>query len=160
VYGERQNIADRYRNVIGIFMNQVMQSQPMSVFGDGQQTRAFSHVDDIAPLMANAPRVAAAYNEVFNIGADVPYSVLTLADEIAWAFGVKPEVTHLPARNEVVHAFSSHNKVARVFGPTASVPLREGIARMAKWARERGPVAPVVFENIEVRRNLPPSWNV
>src|SRR5262245_7827355 len=70
VYGERQNIADRYRNVIGIFMNQVMQAQPMSIFGDGAQTRAFSHIDDVAPVIARAPRVLAAYNQVFNIGAD------------------------------------------------------------------------------------------
>jgi UDP-glucose 4-epimerase len=46
VYGERQNIADRYRNVIGIFMNQVMQGQPCTVFGNGQQKRAFTHVAD------------------------------------------------------------------------------------------------------------------
>ena len=62
VYGERQNIADRYRNVIGIFMNQVLQGQPMTVFGDGLQTRAFSHVDDVAPLIARAPLVPAARN--------------------------------------------------------------------------------------------------
>ena len=55
VYGERQNIADRYRNVIGIFMNQVMSGKPMSVFGDGLQTRAFSHIRDVAPVIARAP---------------------------------------------------------------------------------------------------------
>src|SRR6266513_2705340 len=49
VYGERQNIADKYRNVIGIFMNQVMQGQPCTIFGDGGQTRAFTHVADVAP---------------------------------------------------------------------------------------------------------------
>jgi len=64
IYGERQNIADRYRNVIGIFMNQVMSNQPMTVFGDGLQTRAFSHVNDVAPIIARAPLEAAA-NEGF-----------------------------------------------------------------------------------------------
>jgi UDP-glucose 4-epimerase len=160
VYGEKQNIADRYRNVIGIFMNQVMQGQPMTIFGDGTQTRAFSHIDDVAPLIARAVRVPAAYNEVFNIGADQPYSVNALAEEVARAFGVERAVTHLPARNEVLHAFSSHEKVARVFGASASVSLREGIGRMAEWAKRRGPMAPVVFRNIEVRKNLPPSWNI
>lgn len=43
VYGERQNIGDRYRNVVGIFMNQIMQDQPMTIFGDGQQSRAFTY---------------------------------------------------------------------------------------------------------------------
>lgn len=160
VYGERQNIADRYRNVIGIFMNQVMQGQPMTIFGDGTQTRAFSHIDDLAPAIARAPQVPAAYNEVFNIGADKPCSVNELADEVAHAFGVDRNVTYLPARNEVLHAFSSHEKVARVFGVQPAISLREGIGRMAAWAKARGPVAPVVFRNIEVRKNLPPSWNV
>src|SRR5580700_9736327 len=52
VYGENQNLGDRYRNVIGIFMNQIMQGQPMTIFGDGLQTRAFTHIDDVAPLIA------------------------------------------------------------------------------------------------------------
>ena len=160
VYGERQNIADRYRNVIGIFMNQVMQDQPMSIFGDGSQTRAFTHIDDMAPIMARAPRVSAAYNQIFNIGADVPYTVLQLADEIARAFGVERKLVHLPARNEVVHAFSSHERAARCFNMKALMSLRDGISRMARWAKSRGPTHPVLFKNIEVRKNLPPSWNV
>src|SRR5437773_1676181 len=52
VYGERQNIADKYRNVIGIFMNQVLRGQPMTIFGDGLQTRALSHIDDVCPPIA------------------------------------------------------------------------------------------------------------
>ena len=54
VYGPRQNIGDRYRNVVGIFMNQILQGQPMTIFGDGTQTRAFSYIDDVAPVMAAA----------------------------------------------------------------------------------------------------------
>jgi UDP-glucose 4-epimerase len=160
VYGERQNIADRYRNVIGIFMNQVMQDQPMTIFGDGTQTRAFSHVDDVAPVIARAPRVAAAYNQVFNVGADTAYTVLQLADEIASAFRVERRVAHLPARNEVVHAFSSHEKVTRCFGTPASISLHEGVGRMVQWAKARGPTKPVVFNNVEIRKGLPPSWNL
>ena len=160
VYGERQNIADRYRNVIGIFMNQVMQGQRMPIFGDGTQTRAFSHIDDVAPIIARAPLVPAAYNHVFNVGADQPYSVNELANEVARAFGVPRDVDYLEARNEVLHAFSSHEKVARVFETRPRVTLRDGISRMARWARERGPTAPVIFRDIEVRKNLPASWNV
>jgi len=160
VYGEKQNIADRYRNVIGIFMNQVMQGKGMTIFGDGTQTRAFSHIDDVAPIIARGPLVRDAYNEVFNVGADRPYSVNELADEVARAFGVAREVEYLAARNEVLHAFSSHEKVARIFGTRPCVELRDGIERMAAWAQQRGPTPPVVFRNIELRKNLPPSWNV
>jgi UDP-glucose 4-epimerase len=158
VYGERQNIADPYRNVIGIFMNAVLQGQPMPIFGDGLQTRAFSHVDDVAPIIARSPAVPGTANEVFNIGADIPYTIRQLAEEVAAAFDAPCDVTHLPPRNEVVHAFSDHSKVASVFGSSPSIDLRTGIRRMADWVSARGPSRPVEFENIEVDRNLPPSW--
>lgn len=158
VYGERQNIADKYRNVIGIFMNQLLQGQPMSVFGDGLQTRAFSHVDDVAPVIAKSPFVPAAYNQTFNIGADTPYTILQLAEEIAAAFDRPKDVKHLPARNEVVHAFSDHSKVQRVFAPPAPIDLRTGIRRMAAWVKARGPAAPVRFSDIEIRDKLPAGW--
>ena len=158
VYGERQNIADKYRNVIGIFMNQTLQGEPMTAFGDGLQTRAFSHVEDVAPIIARSPETPGAMNEIFNIGADTPYTVLDLAGEVATAFGKPLNVRHLPARNEVVHAFSDHAKLYRVFGKTEPVSLRDGIARMAAWVKSRGPASPVEFKNIEIREKLPPSW--
>lgn len=158
VYGERQNIADKYRNVIGIFMNQVMKGEPMSVFGDGQQTRAFSYIDDVAPIIARAPEVPESYGRVFNVGADQPYTILELAQEISKAFGTESTINHLPARKEVVDAFASHERVREVFNPPAPISLTEGIERMARWVRAHGPMTPVEFENIEVSINLPPSW--
>ena len=160
VYGERQNIADKYRNVIGIFMNALLNGQKMQVFGDGLQTRAFSHVADVAPIIARSPLVPAARNETFNVGADEPYTVLELAEEVARALGMPCELEHLPAREEVVHAYADHGKVRDVFGPPAAIDLRSGIDRMARWVRERGPQSPVEFSEIEVERNLPPSWRV
>jgi len=158
VYGERQNIADKYRNVIGIFMNQVMRHEPMTIFGDGEQTRAFSHIDDVAPLIARSPLVQAAYGEVFNVGADQPYTVNALAQEVAAAFDVEAEINHLPARREVIHAFATHDKARLVLGSPEAVTLRDGVGRMASWARARGPMTPVRFDEVEVARNLPPSW--
>lgn len=159
VYGERQNIADRYRNVIGIFINRVMQGRPMPVFGDGLQTRAFSHIDDVAPAIARSPMVGEARNETFNIGADQPYTVLEVADAVATSFDAERDVEWLPERKEVVHAFSDHAKAQRVFGAQDPVELREGIARMVAWARSVGPRPPVEFSGaIEVDRHLPPSW--
>ena len=96
VYGEGQNIADRYRNVVGIFMNQLLQGRPMTVFGDGEQQRAFTHVDDVAPLIAECVDVQASHDKVFNVGADVPMTVNHLAKTIADALGKPCEVEHLP----------------------------------------------------------------
>jgi UDP-glucose 4-epimerase len=159
VYGELQNSADPYRNVIGIFMNQVMSGRPMTIFGDGLQTRAFTHIDDVAPIIARSIDVPEAANEVFNVGADTPYTVLHLANAVAAAFGVtEPQIEFLPARKEVVHAFSDHAKLHRVFGKEPTVSLEDGLRRMADWARETGAREPIRFESVEVLRNLPPSW--
>src|SRR5215831_15587168 len=138
VYGERQNIGDKYRNVLGIFMNQILQGQPMTIFGDGEQTRAFTHIKDVAPVIARSVEVPAAANQVFNVGADVPYSVNRLAEHIAKAMGVEKRVVHLPARHEVVDAYSSHEKARRILGYEATVGLEEGIAAMAEWVRRHG----------------------
>lgn len=158
VYGERQNIADKYRNVIGIFMNQLLQGRPMTVFGDGLQTRAFSHVDDVAPTIARSTLVPSAYNRTFNIGADVPYTILHLADEVAAAFGAKPDIFHLAARNEVVHAFADHCLLQSTFALPAPTDLRTGIRRMAAWVKSRGSAVPVKFSDIEIRDKLPAGW--
>jgi UDP-glucose 4-epimerase len=159
VYGERQNVSDPYRNAVGIFMNKILQGQPMPIFGDGLQTRAFSHIDDVAPIIASAPLVDGSRNEVFNVGADRPYTILELAQTIAGAFGVEPDFVHLPARREVVHAFSTHDKVRSVFGASEPVALKDGIERMARWVRDVGVRPEVAFPgSIEVPINMPPSW--
>ncbi|HUQ96807.1 MAG TPA: NAD-dependent epimerase/dehydratase family protein, partial [Chitinophagaceae bacterium] len=116
VYGENQNIGDKYRNVIGIFMNQIMQGKQLTVFGDGTQTRAFSYIDDVAIPIANCVNIPEAYNEVFNVGADKPYTVNELATVVCNEFGVAPDINHLEARNEVLHAYSDHAKAQKVFG--------------------------------------------
>jgi len=158
VYGENQNIGDPYRNVIGIFMNQIMQGKPLTIYGDGQQTRAFSYIDDVAPHIARSVEISATYNEIINIGADTPFTINELAQVVCDAFGIKPNIQYLPARNEVQHAYADHSKAARLFGISTKVPLEVGIRRMAEWARQVGSRQSKCFENIEVTKNLPPNW--
>ncbi|MBN2188301.1 MAG: NAD-dependent epimerase/dehydratase family protein [Chitinispirillaceae bacterium] len=158
VYGERQNIGDKYRNVIGIFMNQIMQGKPLSIFGNGEQSRAFSYIGDVAPIIGKAPLVEKAYNQVFNIGADVPYSVNKLTEVVAKAMGVTPDVKHFPARNEVLHAYSDHTKTKEFFNYQAKTDLEQGISKMAQWAKEAGSRESKEFGNIEIRKNLPKAW--
>jgi UDP-glucose 4-epimerase len=158
VYGERQNIGDKYRNVVGIFMNQILQGQLMTVFGDGIQTRAFSYIADMTPIMAGAIEVPDAYNQIFNIGADQPFSVNELAAAVARAMGVVPEITHLPARSEVMHAYSAHEKVRRIFGKQELHSLDEGLERMAAWVKQHGARTGQEFEMIEVEKNFPEAW--
>ena len=124
VYGERQNIGDRYRNVVGIFMNQLLKSDSMSIFGDGEQERAFTYIGDVAPLIAKSPQSPGAINEVFNVGADTPYSVNELSTVIAQEMGVERKVKYLDARKEVKIAFSDHTKCERVFQMQKKISLR------------------------------------
>ncbi|MEO7049272.1 MAG: NAD-dependent epimerase/dehydratase family protein [Ferruginibacter sp.] len=159
VYGERQNIGDPYRNVVGIFMNQIMQGRKLTIFGNGEQTRAFSHIDDVAPIIAKSIQLPTAYNEIFNIGADTPYSVKELASLVCDAFKVKEKIEYLEARNEVVNAYSSHEKVLKYFGHMiTNVKLKDGIARMVQDAKSKGPRTGEKFKNIEIERNMPLSW--
>ena len=158
VYGERQHIGDRYRNVIGIFMNQLMRGEPMSIFGDGTQTRAFSYIGDVAPLIADAIGVPAAFNQTFNVGADESTTVNELAALVANAMGKEPRITHLEARKEVLHAVADHSRVEEVFGYRAGWTLERGLKQMAEWALSVGPREPSRRADVEVSRNLPRSW--
>jgi UDP-glucose 4-epimerase len=158
VYGERQHLGDRYRNVIGIFMNQLMRGEPMTIFGDGTQTRAFSYIGDVAPLIARSIEVPAALNQVFNIGSDEPTTVNELATLVAKAMNKPASIRHLETRKEVLHAVADHSKLERVFDYRAKWRLEDGLKRMAEWALSTGPREPSRRSDIEVWKNLPNSW--
>lgn len=158
VYGERQHIGDRYRNVVGIFMNQAMREEPFVIFGDGEQRRAFTHVSDVAPLIAGCPDVASARGQVINVGSDTPSTVNQLALTVASAMGISPKIEYVEARKEVVDALPHHRRALEIFGPTEETPLHDGIAAMAAWAHEIGPMEPSRFDNIEVTKGLPSTW--
>jgi len=163
VYGPNQNIWDRYRNVIGIFMNQILSGKQMTIFGDGMQTRAFSYVDDVVHPIAIAPLRKEARNQVFNVGADTPYTVKHLSRVVGLAMDledVEARTQHLDARLEVVHAASDHKKV-HCFFPELPDPidLETGINKTVKWVAEVGKtLAPVEFDKVEVMQSMPKSW--
>ena len=124
--------------MIGIFVNQLLQQKPLSVFGDGTQTRAFTYIADIAGHVARSVDVQAAYNRVFNIGASRAVSLNELVRVVGEVFGCRPGVRHLPPRNEVLHAFSDHSSFTNVFGVQEETPLDVGVRRTVAWARQHG----------------------
>lgn len=160
VYGEHQHIGDRYRNVVGIFMNQMLRGEPLTIFGDGEQTRAFSYVSDVINPMVACISEPKSDLGVFNVGGVGTYSVNELSRYVTKAAGQSDRpVMHLPARKEVVHAYSNHTHLRQVFGGDAtSVSLQEGVERMWRWAKELGAQAPLPTPVVEVAKNLPPSW--
>lgn len=160
VYGERQNIGDKYRNVVGIFMNQIQQQKPMTIFGDGDQKRAFSYIGEVAPIIARSIERKQAYNQVFNIGADSPCTVNELARLVAKAFNVPPQIKYLDERAEVKYAYSSHDKIKSYFSDLIeNIPLEQGIEKMSAWVKSNGAKTSAQFKNIEVRKNMPASWS-
>lgn len=158
VFGEYQNIWDKYRNVIGIFMNQILQKEPLTVFGDGKQVRAFSYIGNFSSHIANSVFVKEANLQIINIGADEEITVNHLARKVMEAMGETGQLVHLPARHEVKMAYCDHTKERRFFSGSAHISLDEGLRKMAEWARKAGGKPSSPFAAIEINEKLPVSW--
>jgi UDP-glucose 4-epimerase len=161
VFGPRQNIADPYRNVVGIFLAKAISGAALPVFGDGSQTRSFSYITSVAKCIAAAPFVEAARNATFNVGSDEPVSVLELGRTVCDVVGATPEFEFLPPRNEVHAAHSRHDRVRRCFADAfrEETEFRTGIELMYKYVSQRPfpPVTPCPSP-IEIADRLPKSW--
>ena len=161
VYGPGQNMYDKYRNVVGIFLNQLQAGNKLTIFGDGHQTRKFSYISDVSYPIALSGLLEHVNNQIFNVGGDIATTVNELAHVTAEAWnGANANVIHLDGRNEVTHAESDHKKLNCFFpGLPNPVGLRAGMSRMVTWAKETGKYfEPVKFGAVEVMRKLPPSW--
>ena len=158
VYGERQNVGDRYRNVVGIFMNRILRGEPLAIFGDGTQSRAFSYISDVAPTIAETIERPEAYGQIFNIGADHPVTINELGEAVSNAMGVAFQPRYMPERFEVKHMYPSHAKAREVLGYRSRVSLEDGLRAMAAWVKKVGARTSKRFEGIEIERNLPPVW--
>jgi UDP-glucose 4-epimerase len=157
VYGTRQNIGDPYRNVIGIFMNQLLKGQPMTIIGDGQQHRSFTYVHSIVPTMAKAPITPEVWGEVYNLGSDVAYTIKHVSQLVAAAMKRPPNVIHVDDRQESRGIMIDHSKIramARVF----DTPLARGLEQMAEWVLTHGPQQGQPFGPMEIREDLPTFW--
>jgi UDP-glucose 4-epimerase len=159
VYGERQNLSDKYRNVVGIFMRAAIEGLSMPIFGDGSQVRQFTYVGDIVgPIIDSVFRDDTA-GQVINIGSDDWHSVAGLAKQVSGVAGVEHRVTHLPPRDEAHGVTLSHERYRRLFPDQPTTPLFDGLWKMWEWARTLSELPePERFGAIEVERGLPDSW--
>ncbi len=168
VVGSHQNIADNYRNVAAIFVRQALRGEPLRVFGDGQQTRQFSHVKDVVLPIALAPFTEGTKNETFNVGNDETYTVMDVASAVIDALALPQDypITHEPPRGEVRHITCSHAKLRRVFKEAGNplpvcLPLKVMVRDLAQWAKGQKAIPePTPFAGIEIEDGLPPSWKV
>jgi len=157
VFGEGQSIGDRYRNVVGIFMNQCLKGEPMTIYGDGEQQRSFSYINDVAPIIAQSVQMKMEQG-IFNIGGEVPYSIDQLAALVAEAMEVPLRVKYLPERKEVKNVCPTHGKLNAILPMRYPTLLREGLAKMAAWVKRHGAKESQPFKDIEISKNLPEVW--
>lgn len=160
VYGPGQNIADRYRNVVGIFLNQAMRGEPLTIFGDGTQTRQFSYIREVREVIAAAGFDSRFRNRVVNVGSDQAVAVGELARQVCRALDVPLQVRHVEPRKELMHVSPSHKLLQGLWPEWSPTAIEVGIAEMARWARTIGPREPGVFTEIEIERGLPAVWRV
>lgn len=157
IVGTRQHIGDTFRNVVGIFVNQVMQGKPMTIFGDWEQTRAFSYVKDIVPYIAECINKDNTKGQVYNVWGEVPYTIKKLAEMVQSKIG--GDIVHEPPRYEVKHAHSNHDKLYRDFGHiTEQRDFNIVLDEFIDWAKNLWPQEPTKFKDIELTENLPPKW--
>ena len=157
IFGPKQALNSPYRNVLGIFMNKLLDGQPLSVYGDGSQTRAFSYVEDLLPPLWKALTDPRCANQMYNLGSERFYTVDELAKTFIKIAGCG-EIEYLEPRHEVQKAWSNVSKAKRELGYAEKTDLKTGIARMWAWARSQ-PRRPVeTFKEIEVTKGLYSYW--
>lgn len=157
VFGERQNIRDAYRNVVGIFMNRIMHHKSPLIYGDGKQVRSFTYIDNITPCFIKALDVS---KKIINIGPIETQTINHLSQVILTAFDSPLRSESVADRpREVKYAHCTNDEAIKYLGYKTKVSFEEGIKRMVKWAKELGPQEMVYLDNLElVNSKTPITW--
>lgn len=163
LFGERQPLNDRYRNVVGIFLRQILTGEPLTVFGDGGQRRQFTYIGDVVPVIAKSISMPEVWNQVYNLGGDQDTRIIDLARCLANSLWVRNEpstpIKFLPARHEVRNVLVNHDKAREAFDWEATTSLHDGLEKTMSWIAANGWSKDVLpGPEIEITRNLPESW--
>ncbi len=168
VYGPKQNLADPYRNVIAIFINCILSNKRFYIYGEGNQKRAFTYIEDFTPYFAKSGFSNRCNGEVINIGPKEDHTINELADIVLNVFfpdgnvskHLKPQ--YFPLRpQEVMEAYCTNDKATKLLGYKTTVDLEEGVVKMIKWAKEKGPQNFKYLEDgVELAtKDLPQTWS-
>lgn len=166
VYGPRQNMADPYRNVISIFINRMLANKNFYVYGDGEQVRSFTYIDDFNPYLVEA--AFGNFNgQIFNIGPEEPVTINKLAGIVLSHFVDNPKKppknlkpVHIPDRPlEVKEAYCDNTKAKKLLGFVQKTKLEDGVAKTVAWAKKSGHKPFKYLDNLEiVSENTPKTW--
>jgi UDP-glucose 4-epimerase len=157
VYGIKQNIWDKYRNVLGIWMFQHMNGEPMTIFGDGNQTRAFSYIDDSLLPLWNAAILPQASKEIINLGGIEEYSIKDAASILHEVIG-EGRVIHLEERHEVKHSIPTWNKSIDILGFVHKTNLKDGLNEMWNWAKSQPKRDRFIWSSYELDSGIYSYW--
>jgi UDP-glucose 4-epimerase len=137
VYGTNQRY-DAYGNVIPIFMHRLLKGEPLVIFGDGEQTRDFVNVRDVAQANFKAA-MAQGISGAFNISSGKRISVNELVRLLIQVSGRQPRVEYGPVRKgDVRHSLADISSAKRAFGFNPTVDLHEGLREYFQWAEQEG----------------------
>jgi UDP-glucose 4-epimerase len=157
VYGVKQNIWDKYRNVLGIWMFQHLNGEDLTIFGDGEQTRAFSFIDDsLEPLWNSAVRKEAS-KEIINLGGVEEISINEASSVLLQVLG-KGTRTYLEPRHEVKHSIPTFQKSIDLLGFEHKTDLVEGLTQMWEWAKVQPMRERFVWPEYELDKGIYSFW--
>ncbi len=159
VYGPRQNIADPFRNVLGIWINRILRGKPPIIYGDGQQTRAFSYIEDIALPITEAGRSDEAVGEIINLGSDEVTTINDACRMVLRTMDSNMSAIHELGRpGDVKHAYSTVDKAEKLLNYKTRHKLHDGLEKMVTWARSIGPQEPSYKLPLEITKKAPRVW--
>jgi UDP-glucose 4-epimerase len=157
VFGANQNIWDKYRNVLGIWMYYHMNGQPITIFGDGTQKRAFSYIDDSLEPLWNAAVKPEASKQIINLGGIHEYSISEAADTLIEVVGGGEKI-HLEGRHEVHTAIPTYQKSIDILGFEHKTDLKDGLIKMWEWAQLQPKRERFIWEDYELEKGIYSFW--
>jgi UDP-glucose 4-epimerase len=157
VYGIKQNIWDKYRNVLGIWMFQHLNGEPMTIFGDGLQTRAFSYIDDILEPLWKSAILSGASRKIINLGGIEEHSIKE-ANEVLGKITGSSNSIHLEGRHEVKHSIPTWKKSEEILGFRHQTSLEEGLNKMWEWAKDQPRRERFVWPSYELDAGIYNYW--
>jgi UDP-glucose 4-epimerase len=158
VYGAKQNIWDKYRNVLGIWMYQHLNGKPMTVFGSGNQTRAFSYIDDSLRPLWNAAIEPRASKQIINLGGIHSVSILEANNILKNVVGCTENTVFFEKRHEVMHAISTYQKSIDILGFKHETDLEDGLMKMWEWAKAQPMRNQFIWPSFELDKGLYSFW--
>ncbi len=157
VFGVNQNIWDKYRNVLGIWMYQHIIGEPMTIFGDGNQTRAFSYIDDSLQPLWKASQDPRASKQIINLGGIKEYSI-NEANEILREVIGGGSVQYHEQRHEVKHSIPTWQKSIDLLDFEFKTDLKEGLTKMWEWAKKQPVRERFVWPSYELDKGIYSFW--